>query len=174
MKKAAGATLLALLPAVVFAAEGPAEKSMLRAVGRLLHIDDDERLDAYPLQLGRGQPPRLDDLSSREQRLIRMLVSSLTSLNASARFDEAVAEVWAHPQVRAELIEMLGLLRERVPYLDYPLGVARCAARHSLSVHTRRDLCGVWCGRRRKAAHVADRCVVGAELANRPLCFHAR
>jgi len=62
-----------------------------------------------------------------------MLVSSLTSLNASARFDEAVAEVWAHPQVRAELIEMLGLLRERVPYLDYPLGLPDVP----LAIHSR-------------------------------------
>jgi hypothetical protein len=52
-----------------------------------------------------------------------MLISSLTSRNASARFEDAVAEVWAHPQVRAELIDVLGLLRERVPYLDYPLGL---------------------------------------------------
>jgi superfamily II DNA or RNA helicase/HKD family nuclease len=30
------------------AKEGPAENAMLRAVGRLVHIDDDERLEAYP------------------------------------------------------------------------------------------------------------------------------
>jgi len=112
---------------------GPAENVLLRAVGRLLHIDNDERLDTYPLLLGRDQPPRLDDLSPREQRLLRMLISSLTSLNSSGRFADAVAEVWAHPQVRAELAEVLGLLRERVPYLGYPLGLPEVP----LALHSR-------------------------------------
>jgi hypothetical protein len=52
-----------------------------------------------------------------------MLVSSLTRLSASASFEDAVADVWAHPQVRAELIEVLALLRDGVPYLDHPLGL---------------------------------------------------
>jgi hypothetical protein len=114
-------------------AEGPAERVILRAVGRLLHIDDDERLNTYPLLLGRGQPPRAEDLSTRERRLLRMLVSSLTSLNASASFEDAVAEVWAHPQVRVELTDLLSLLRERVQYLDHPLGLSDVP----LAVHSR-------------------------------------
>jgi superfamily II DNA or RNA helicase len=106
------------------AKEGPAENAMLRAVGRLLHIDDDERLESYPRLLRSDEPPALDSLSPRDQRLLRMLVSSLTGLSTSARFDAAVADVWAHPQVRAELIDVLELIRERVPYLDYPLGLS--------------------------------------------------
>jgi superfamily II DNA or RNA helicase len=113
--------------------EGPAEKTMLRAVGRLLHIDDDERLETYPRILGTDRPPALDVLSPRETRLLRMLVSSLTGLSASASFEDAVADVWAHPQVRAELIEVLGLLRERVPYLDHPLSLPGVP----LAVHSR-------------------------------------
>ncbi len=104
-------------------AAGPAENLLLRAIGRMLHIDDDERLEAYPRFLRETRPPSIDSLSSREQRLLRMLVSSITSLGASATFAEAVAQVWAHPQVRAELVEVLDLLRERVPYLDRPLGL---------------------------------------------------
>ncbi len=52
-----------------------------------------------------------------------MLISSLTGLVTSASFDDAVAEVWADPQVRAELIEVFELLHDRVSYLDYPLGL---------------------------------------------------
>ena len=37
-----------------------------------------------------------------------MLVASLTTLSASASFADAVAQLWAHPQVRAELVEVLG------------------------------------------------------------------
>ncbi len=62
-----------------------------------------------------------------------MLVASLTGLSGSASFEAAVADVWAHPQVRAELIDVLELVRERVPYLDYPLGLSGVP----LAVHSR-------------------------------------
>ena len=105
------------------AAAGPAERLLLRAVGRLLHVDDDERLQTYPRLLGQDRPPFSERDAAREQRLLRMLVSSLTSLGASASFRDAVAQVWDHPQVRAELIEVIDLLPERVEYLDHPLGL---------------------------------------------------
>jgi superfamily II DNA or RNA helicase len=124
MRRAAG------LPA---AALGPAEDLLLRAVGRLLHIDDDERLETYPGFLAQAVPPSIEKLNARDQRLLRMLVSSLTSLGTSASFASAVEQVWDHPQVRAELIEVLDLVRERVPYLDYPLGLQDVP----LAVHSR-------------------------------------
>ena len=105
------------------AAPGPAEDLLLRAVGRMLHIDDDERLEIYPSLLAEDRPPSIEQLKSRDQRLLRMLVSSLTSLGTSASFADAVEQVWNHPQVRAELAEVLDLLRERVPYLDHRLGL---------------------------------------------------
>jgi superfamily II DNA or RNA helicase/HKD family nuclease len=114
------------------APEGPAEKALLRAVGRLLHVDDDERLDVYPRLLGTDAPPDVAALAPREGRILRML-SSLTTLGVSASFEDAVAEIWAHPQVRAELIELLELLRERVSYLDHPLGLPEIP----LAVHSR-------------------------------------
>jgi len=102
---------------------GPSEDVLLRAVGRMLHVDDDERLEIYPSLLAQDRPPTIEQLSPRHQRLLRMLVSSLTSLSASVPFADAVEQVWGHPQVRAEFVEVLDLLRERVPYLDYPLGL---------------------------------------------------
>ena len=46
---------------------GPAEAALLRAVGRLLHVDDDERLEAYPRLLRRRPPAILERLSPRER-----------------------------------------------------------------------------------------------------------
>jgi len=105
------------------AAEGPNENALLRAAGRLLHVDDDERLEAYPRLLRLEDPPSVEALSPRDTRHLRMLVASLTSLNASASFAEAVGQVWRHPQVRAELLEVFELLRDRVQFLEYPLGL---------------------------------------------------
>lgn len=102
--------------------EGPNEAALLRAVGRLLHVDDDERLDVYP-ELLRTDELAVSNLSERERRLLAMLAFSLTTLPASSSLDAAVSQVWTHRQVRAELLEVLSILRSRVPYLDYPLGL---------------------------------------------------
>lgn len=112
---------------------GPAEAPLLRAVGRLLHVDDDERLEVYERLLREDDPPQLEQLGPREQRLLRMLVSSLTTLPTSARFADGAEQIWAHPQVRAELVEVLQLLPERVPYLGYPLSLPNVP----LTVHSR-------------------------------------
>jgi hypothetical protein len=122
-------------------AAGPAEDSLLRALGRLLHVDDDERLETYPRLLREWPSPSLEQLNSREKRLFRMLVASLTTLSPSAPFAEAVAQLREHPQVRAELAEVLDLLRERVAYLDRPLGLTDVPlAMHSR--YTRTEISG--------------------------------
>jgi superfamily II DNA or RNA helicase/HKD family nuclease len=112
---------------------GPAEKQLLRAVGRMLHVDDDERLATYRRLLRENRQPSIERLASREQRLLRMLVASLTTTGASAAFSAAVAQLWEHPQVRAELVEVLELLPERVAYLDHPLGLSDAP----LALHSR-------------------------------------
>jgi superfamily II DNA or RNA helicase len=117
---------------------GPGEAPLLRAVGRLLHVDDDERLDIYPEFLRLDNPPELNELAPREQLLFRMLVSSLTTASASASFAQAVNELWQHPQVRAELLEVLALLRSRVPYVEHPLGLPGIP----LAQHSRSRGCG--------------------------------
>jgi hypothetical protein len=112
---------------------GPAEDALLRAAGRMLHVDDDERLKVYTLLLQSDDPPSVDALSPRELRLLRMLVASLTGLNPSASITDAVTQVWSHPQVRAELCEVFELLGERIQYLDYPIGLSEVP----LAVHSR-------------------------------------
>jgi superfamily II DNA or RNA helicase len=112
---------------------GQGEAAMLRAVGRMLHVDDDERLDGYSRFLGLEAPPSVSELAPREQRVLRMLVASLTAQSASAPFADAVDDLWTHPRVRAEFVEVLGLLRDRVPYVEHPVGMAGVP----LSLHSR-------------------------------------
>jgi superfamily II DNA or RNA helicase len=114
-------------------APGPQDKVLLRAVGRLLHVDDRERLDAYRSLVEQERVPDGSAFSDRERRFARMLVGSLTTLKASATLDEGIAQLWNHPQVRAELLELLGILPERVDHLHAPLGIADIP----LAVHAR-------------------------------------
>jgi hypothetical protein len=69
-------------------------------------------------------------LSDRERRFARMLIGSLTTLKSSASLTQGLAQLWEHPQVRTELLELLDLLPGRVDHLhphfdiaDVPLAV---------------------------------------------------
>jgi hypothetical protein len=63
-----------------------------------------------------------------------MLVASLTNLRPSASFTEALEQLWQHPQVRSELIEVLEYLKPRINHLHVPLSVS---ADIPLYVHAR-------------------------------------
>jgi hypothetical protein len=63
----------------------------------------------------------------------RVGLRRLTTLKSSASLADGLAELWAHPQVRHELLELLDLLPERVDHLHTPLGIANLP----LAVHAR-------------------------------------
>lgn len=102
---------------------GPSEPEVRRACGRLLHVDDQERLGVWAHWLQDETPPRIVDLSVRELRLLRMLVTQLLDqvANRHTTLEQGVALVWAHPQVRAEMSELLGVLAERMSHLTATL-----------------------------------------------------
>jgi len=113
--------LLDAAGAVVLPA-GPAEVALRRAVGRLLHIDDAERLGAYRRLLA-GERPIVAHLAERERRLVHQLVASLAdqALPRNATLQDGVDLVWAHPQVRAELAELCLVLDARIDHVHRPL-----------------------------------------------------
>lgn len=102
---------------------GPNEAVLRRAIGRLLHIDDQERIDTYLDRLNDRAPPRLQALPERERRLLHMLVAQVAAgaLTKNATVQDAVDLLWAHPQVRDELRQVLAVLDARVDHLHAPL-----------------------------------------------------
>lgn len=102
---------------------GPQEQVLRRACGRLLHVNDRERLDAYADFLRQPAPPDVDATPERRRRLLRMLVASVANpvLDKSSILSEATALLWDHPQVRAELLELIDVLRDGVDHLHEPL-----------------------------------------------------
>jgi hypothetical protein len=107
---------------------------MLRAVGRLGHIDDDERLHAYRRLIGSAASPDLTSLPDRDQRLLRMLIASITTLPKSAGLPAGIAQLWANPSVCAELSELLTVLSDRMTHVTSPLDPA---GKVPLRVHAR-------------------------------------
>jgi superfamily II DNA or RNA helicase len=114
-------------------AEGPAERRFLRALGRLLHVDDHARIDAYRAMMSSESAPSVEHLAESDRRTLRMLVGSVTPLTAKASLQEGVEQLWNHSQVRTELLELLALLPERVSHLHTPLGIGNVP----LAVHAR-------------------------------------
>lgn len=105
------------------AAAGPEETKLRRACGRMLHVDDAERLEAYRRLLQSPAPPSVLELSERQARIARMLVASVAGgvLSKEASLTDALALLWDHPQVRAELVELFGYLRDRVSHVTHAL-----------------------------------------------------
>lgn len=102
---------------------GPQEVVVRRAIGRMLHIDDEERLDFYIAILNSSTIPLLKLMSPRENRLVRMLVASICEkiLGVEDSLDIGLALLWLHSQVVAELQELFILQRKRIDHVHVPL-----------------------------------------------------
>jgi superfamily II DNA or RNA helicase/HKD family nuclease len=114
LRAAAGAPILT---------QGPHETVLRRAIGRLLHLDDGERIGAYQRLLSTAQPPTVETVSPREQRLVRMLVAAVTDrvIARETSLQEAVDVLWAYPQVRSELEELFDVLDDRIDHVHVRL-----------------------------------------------------
>ena len=101
---------------------GPQLTQFRRAVARLLHVDDELRAQTYAEWARSDAPP--DPRSEVEQRLLRMLVAGLTrSVDAAKGLDlsKATALVWSDARTRADLLELMTCLRERVAFRGFPV-----------------------------------------------------
>jgi superfamily II DNA/RNA helicase len=90
------------------------EARTLKALTRLTHIDDPERVTFYREQLLERRPPRERDLDARHKRLITMLAWGLGSGTAGheilADFLEAL---WREDAIRTELLQLLDVIDQR-------------------------------------------------------------
>ncbi len=115
------------------------ESTLRRACGRLLHIDDVERIEAHRAFLASDGPPDLGALGERRLRFARMLVASIADsvLEKTTNLAQATALLWEHPQVRAEVKDLLDVLSDRIDHLHpalashphVPLSVHACYTR---------------------------------------------
>jgi superfamily II DNA or RNA helicase len=104
-------------------APGPQEASLRRACGRLLHVDDQGRIDAYRRLLQPEVPPDVRALSVADQRLLRMIVAPILdkAVTKSVTLEEGCTLLWAHSQVRAELLTLMDVLGDRVTHVPIAL-----------------------------------------------------
>ena len=130
------------------AATGPENDRLRRACGRMLHIDDLNRIDTYQSFLSSGLP-NVGALSTRDQRVLRMLAASVTdsALEKDTSLEAATHLLWSHPQIIAELHETLGVLRTRVNHVHHPLAAQNEVPLQVHGRYTRNEiLCGFGVG----------------------------
>ncbi|MDP9225855.1 MAG: DEAD/DEAH box helicase family protein, partial [Actinomycetota bacterium] len=95
---------------------GPNEIALRRGLGRMTHIDDEQRIGWYDSLLRQPATPDSTQMSEVERRLARMLVANLADqvIGKNELLQSALGLLWSHPQVRAELRELLAVLRAQV------------------------------------------------------------
>lgn len=123
-------------------AHGVHEESIRKACGRLLHVDDSERLDAWRQWLSTGEAPSVAELSARQRRLLKMLLVQLldrvigddTSLADGARI------LWSHSHVVTELRELFDVLAKRIAHVSLRLDVIEDVPLRAHARYTRLEI----------------------------------
>jgi len=99
---------------------GQEEKYLLSAIGRLLHVDDEERISSYIRLLSLNDPPNIINFSLKDKRYLRMIVASLVDQIAdnTMSMEYCTSIIWKNPQVRYELIEVFEFLKTKISHLS--------------------------------------------------------
>jgi superfamily II DNA or RNA helicase/HKD family nuclease len=97
---------------------GPDGETLTRAIGRMRHIDDPERIALYTRVLTEERPPELATLAERERRLLTMLHADLWGTDRTAgTLTASLERFWRHDALRGELRQLLELLDDQSPHL---------------------------------------------------------
>ena len=115
---------------------GPREGELSKAVRRLLHVDDRERLGFLRDALGRDEPPDAAALDETRRRILLGLHFTLWGNKESwPGLDVPLAELWAHPAIVAELRELFEVLDDRAVHLTHPVPQEAGLVSVPLAVH---------------------------------------
>jgi superfamily II DNA or RNA helicase len=113
------------------------EERLARAIPRMLHVDDAERIEAWTAILRDPTSPESAAWSERERRMALGLVWLLHGVKPRHQdFAAAFRGLREMPELRREMIEMLEIRREQLDRLTFPLTLPTDAQRRvPLRVH---------------------------------------
>ncbi len=113
------------------------EDSLLKAIGRLLHVDDHERIEAWRDLLLGDRSSKIAGLQGRKHRLGLMLFSLLGSRRqATDEADQVLERVRGSSELRREIGDLLEILADRIRTVSRPLDPASEAPLASHATYT--------------------------------------
>ncbi|KFN45387.1 hypothetical protein N790_10020 [Arenimonas malthae CC-JY-1] len=100
--------------------DGPHEAVIRRGIGRLLHVDDPVRIETWKNWLSSDAAAPTSPAPLRERRLILMLLATLLEKVPmdDQSLDAAAKVLREHPQIVAEVGELLDVLMERIDHVQ--------------------------------------------------------
>lgn len=120
-------------------AEGPDEERLIRAIGRLLHVDDPVRLELYRRAgLDALKEHELDESTPEGRILVGLHYGLWGAQDPSTSLRESMARLRQHPSVARELAELMQVLDDRAVHAPRPLDQSLGWRHHvPLGVHGR-------------------------------------
>ncbi len=121
---------------------GPHEAVLRRGIGRLLHVDDALRIGKYREFAAMPQAPDIAQLDQTARRLLHMLAAVLFDKFPVPVHDlrQAAQVLWSHPQVLAELGQLMQVLADRVDHLQQALSTHPHVPLRVHARYTRREV----------------------------------
>ena len=138
--QAGGWTSLRRLAGLESSLEGPHEATLQRAIGRMRHIRDPERVDKYSDWLRSDHSPAIETLTERERRLLAMLHFDLWGAGPSEGLALSMATFWSYVALRDELVQLIQIIAQEVDFVSLPLAGSPDVPLHIHARYTRDEI----------------------------------
>ncbi len=103
-------------------AVGPDEMTLARGLRRLVDLEDPEWIELLTRIACATDPPVVASMPERERRILTACHFDLWGASSSAStLQESLTKLWANDAIRAELVELLGVLEVGARHLPIPL-----------------------------------------------------
>jgi superfamily II DNA or RNA helicase/HKD family nuclease len=123
---------------------GPDDKKLDGSIGRMLHLDDPERLNFITKLLNEPSAPLASDFTGRNARLLSMTHFLLWGWDDPiTNINQRLHDLWANPSRREEILQVLEILQANRARVTQPLN---STGRSPLHVHARYGLAELLAG----------------------------
>jgi superfamily II DNA or RNA helicase/HKD family nuclease len=104
---------------VPVAPAGHHETALRRGIGRMQHVDDDQRISSYLKLLRQPIVPDVEAMTEVERRLARMLIANVSDsvIGRQTSLQDGIDVLWSHPQVIAESLDLLEVLHSGLDHV---------------------------------------------------------